>query len=187
MLPRIIKIDHLNLRPHRLTDVDAVLSFASDPEWARYLPVPQPYTRSDAEKFIASQILLNEDRHQAWAITQNDKLIGGINIRLDFHHQVGEIGYSIARPYWGRGFITQVARAIIDAAFETYSDLNRIRAIADARNVASQRVMDKLGMTREGLLRQNRWVRDEFVDEVWYGLLRSEWTARREESTDGHR
>ena len=179
MLPKTINVAPLILRPYRLADVDAVFAFASDPEWTRYLPVPQPYTHSDAEKFIAAQILLDEETHQAWAITQNDKSIGGVNIRFDFHNQIGVIGYSIARPYWGRGFITQVAGALIDTAFETYPDLNRIRAMADARNHASLRVMEKLGMVREGRLRQNRYVRGEFIDEVWCGLLRSEWIPRR--------
>lgn len=180
MLPDIITVGHLRLRPHRLTDVDAVLSFAVDPEWGRYLPVPQPYSRSDAEKFIAGQVLLDDEKHQSWAITQNDEPIGGINIRFDLRNRVGEIGYSIARSYWGRGFMTQVAGTIINTAFETHLDLNRIRTMADARNGASLRVMEKLGLTREGLLRQNRRIRGQFIDEVWCGLLRSEWTEQRE-------
>jgi len=106
-------------------------------------------------------------------------VIGGINIRFDFAHRVGELGYSIARTYWGRGLATEAARAAMDAAFAAYADLNRMRAVADARNVASLRVMEKLGMVREGVLRQNRLVRGEFMNEVWYGVLRTEWEARR--------
>ncbi len=63
--------------------------------------------------------------------------------------------------------------------FATYAHLNRLRAMADARNVGSLRVMEKLGMTREGVLRQNRRVRGEFIDETWCGVLRSEWKAQR--------
>ena len=83
-------------------------------------------------------------------------MIGGINIRFDVANRVGELGYSIARPYWGRGLATEAARAAMDAAFSAYADLNRMRAMADARNVPSLRVMEKLGMVREGVLRQNR-------------------------------
>jgi RimJ/RimL family protein N-acetyltransferase len=54
-------------------------------------------------------------------------------------------------------------------------ELNRIRASADVRNTASQRVMTKVGMIREGVLRQNRIERGEPIDEAWFGLLRSEW------------
>ncbi|MCB0210081.1 MAG: GNAT family N-acetyltransferase [Anaerolineae bacterium] len=179
MLSETIKVDPLLLRPYRLTDVEAVFSFASDKEWAKYLPLPEPYTYSDAEAFIASQILLDKELHQSWAITDQDKPIGGINIRFDLQNQAAEIGYSIARPYWGRGFMTLVAGAIVDVAFETYLELHRIRAMADARNIASLRVMEKLGMTREGCLRQNRRVRGHFIDEVRCGLLRHEWAVQR--------
>jgi ribosomal-protein-alanine N-acetyltransferase len=178
MLPDIIKTKRLRLRPYRLQDVNDVLSYASDPKWARFLPVPQPYTKVDAEKFIAGQLLLDPETHQAWAIEQNEVVLGGINIRFDFENHLGEMGYSLAQTHWGRGLVTEAARAVIDAAFSAYPKLNRIRAMADSRNVGSLRVMKKLGMVREGVLRQNRVVRDEFIDEVWYGVLRSEWEVQ---------
>jgi RimJ/RimL family protein N-acetyltransferase len=70
---------------------------------------------------------------------------------------------------------TEAARAVVAAAFGARSDLNRIRAMADVRNVASQGVMEKVGMRLEGTLRQNRITRGEPVDEAWFGILRSEW------------
>jgi RimJ/RimL family protein N-acetyltransferase len=118
MLPDIIETTRLQLRPFCLRDVDEVFVYASDPEWARYLPVPQPYTKADAEKFIAGQVLLDRAIHPAWTM-------------------------------------------------------------ADARNFGSLRVMEKLGMTCEGVLRQNRRVRGEFIDETWCGVLRSEWEAHK--------
>jgi ribosomal-protein-alanine N-acetyltransferase len=178
MLPENIDTERLTLRPYTLRDVDAVLAMASDSEWARYLPVPQPYTMVDAEQFIAQQLLLDRATHQAWAIEQNDDLIGGINIRFDFDNHVGELGYSLARPRWGQGLMTEAAGAVITAAFLAYRKLNRIRAMADARNAGSLRVMAKLGLVQEGVLRQNRFVRGEFIDEVWCGLLRSEWEVQ---------
>lgn len=179
MLPDIIETVRLRLRPFRLLDVDDVLVYASDPEWARYLPVPQPYTPAAAEKFIAGQVLLDREVHPAWAIEQVGVVIGGINMRFHFDHGVGEMGYSIARSHWGRGLATEAARAVMDAAFAAYAHLQRIRAMADARNVGSLRVMEKLGMVREGVLRHNRLVRGEFIDEVWCGVLRTEWQAQR--------
>ena len=68
MLPDILETARLRLRPFRLRDVDAVLAYAMDPEWARYLPVPQPYTPADAEQFLAGQVLLDREVHPAWAI-----------------------------------------------------------------------------------------------------------------------
>src|SRR5262245_26501915 len=179
MLPDILETVRLRLRPFRLRDVDDVLVYATDPEWARYLPVPQPYTQADAEQFIASQVLLDREVHPTWAITHAGAVIGGINLRLHFDHYVGEMGYSIARSSWGQGLATEVARAVMAAAFVAYPSLHRIRAMADARNIGSLRVMEKLGMVREGVLRQNRPVRGEFIDEVWCGILRTEWEAQR--------
>jgi RimJ/RimL family protein N-acetyltransferase len=180
MLPEIIETERLTLRPYRLQDVADVFSYASDPKWARFLPaVPQPYTKKDAEKFIAGQILLDPETHQCWALSQNEVVIGGIDLRFDFEHQVGELGYSIAQTHWGKGLVAEVAGAVIDAAFTAYPDLNRIRAWADSRNAGSLRVMEKLGMIREGTLRQNYVNRGEFVDQVWCGILRSEWEGKK--------
>lgn len=180
MLPDMIETPRLCLRPFRLRDVDDVLAYATDPEWARFLSVPQPYTRTDAEKFIASQVLLDREVDPAWAIEHAGAVIGGIGLRLHRDHHVGEMGYSLARSHWRRGLATEAARAVMDTAFATDATLNRIRAMADARNSASLRVMEKLGMVREGVLRQNRLARGGFIDEVWCGVLRAEWEAQRQ-------
>jgi ribosomal-protein-alanine N-acetyltransferase len=68
---------------------------------------------------------------------------------------------------------------VLNAAFVTYVELKRIRAMANARNTGSLRVMEKIGMMREGTLRQNRITRGESIDEVWCGILRNEWEAGR--------
>jgi ribosomal-protein-alanine N-acetyltransferase len=180
MLPDILETARLRLRPFRLRDVDEVLVYATDPEWARYLPVPQPYTQADAEQFLAGQVLLDREGHPAWAITHAGAVIGGINLRFHFDHHVGEMGYSIARSYWGQGLATEAAYAVMAAAFAAYASLHRVRAMADARNSGSLRVMEKLGMVHEGVLRQNRLVRGELIDEVWCGVLRPEWEAQRQ-------
>jgi RimJ/RimL family protein N-acetyltransferase len=75
---------------------------------------------------------------------------------------------------------TEAARTVMAAAFAAYASLHRIRAMADARNLGSRRVMEKLGMVHEGVLRQNRLVRGECIDEVWCGVLRPEWEAHRQ-------
>jgi [ribosomal protein S5]-alanine N-acetyltransferase len=176
-LPRTIETPRLTLRPYRLADVDAVLVFSTDPEWGRFLPVAQPYERKHAEEFLARQILLDWSVNPSWAIVHGDSLVGGINLRLDHANQVGELGYSVARSLWGGGIATEAAKAVVAHAFRGLPDLNRIRAMADLGNVASQRVMEKIGMRREGILRQNRRVRGKAIDEAWYGLLRHEFSG----------
>ena len=87
------------------------------------------------------------------------------------------MGYSLARAHWGNGFALEAARALIEWAFPTF-DLVKVFARADARNERSWRLMERLGMTREGLLRGQRLARDGRADEVAYGLLREKWEAR---------
>ena len=74
---------------------------------------------------------------------------------------------------------TEAVGAVIDESFSTYPDLNRIQASADERNAGSLRVMEKLGMVREGVLRQDQYLRGEFRNTVWCGLLRREWEVRK--------
>lgn len=172
-----IETKRLVLRPYRFEDVEDVMSYATDEEWSRYLPVPRPYSPRDAIQFIARMTLLDRTVHPSWAMVADQRVIGGINIRFDFRNLVGEMGWSISRPFWGRGLTTEAARAVMNAAFGTHPQLNCIRAMADVRNLASHRVMEKIGMSREGTLRQNRITRGEPIDEAWFGILRSEWDA----------
>ena len=186
IMPQVIRTERLELRPWQLIDVDAVLAYAQDPEWSRYLHVlPIPYTRRSAEEFIARQVLLDPASHPTWAIVLDDVVVGGVNLRFQFDHRVADVGYSIARVHWNRGYVTEAATAVIDGGFQTYPELKRVRAFADARNTASQRVMEKLAMRREGILRQNRIERGVLVDEAWFGVLREEWESRGENGQTG--
>jgi ribosomal-protein-alanine N-acetyltransferase len=178
-LPEIIETKRMILRPYRSEDVEDILAYATDEAWSRFLPVPRSYSRTDAVQFLDRQALLDRSVHPTWAVVADQQVVGGINIRFDFPNRLGEMGWSIARPLWGRGLATEVAISVIEAAFGTHPDLNRIRAMADLRNLASQRVMEKIGMRREGTLRQNRVTREEPIDEAWFGLLRAEWNTVR--------
>ena len=170
-----IETERLSLRPHRLEDVDDIFEFAADPEWSRYLSnVPVPYLREHAVAFVAKRILASRDLDPAWAMVVDGKVVGGLGLRIDAEHSRGEVGWSLAKTHWGRGLVVEAARAVIDWGFRTRG-LAKVYAFADARNVQSVRVMEKLGMTREGVLRSHRVLRDERIDTVYHGLLREEW------------
>lgn len=176
VLPEVIQTARLRLRRWQLADVDDVFTYAQDPEWARYLHMlPKPYTRGDAENFVARQVLLDWTKHPAWAVVLDERPVGGINVLFNFGHRLADIGYAIAREHWRQGLMTEAAAVVIDTAFTLHPDLNRIRAFADAENRGSQRVMEKVGMSHEGVLRQNRVERGIVMDEAWWGILRSEW------------
>lgn len=80
-LPKRIETARLVLRPFELGDVDDVFAHSQDAEWARYFPVPQPYTRADAEEYVAQRILNDWTVHPAWAVEFEGHVIGGLGLR----------------------------------------------------------------------------------------------------------
>ncbi|MBC8070814.1 MAG: GNAT family N-acetyltransferase [Deltaproteobacteria bacterium] len=178
MIPEVIETPRLILRRWAPSDVAAVFGYATDEEWGRYLPVPQPYRESDARDFVAAQISLDGRDQLAWALQHETGVIGGINLRLFAQRRIAEIDYAIARAWWGRGLGTEAAAAVVDAAFHGIDELIRVRSMIDARNVASARVLEKVGLQREGLLRSNGFKRGEAIDEAWYAVLRTQWQDR---------
>ena len=169
-----LRTESLLLRPFRPDDVNDVFEYAQDPEWGRFLPLPHPYTQRDAEVFIAGQVVEPRADRVTFAIELDGKVVGGINLTIDASKQTAELGYSIAKDLWGRGLVPEAAREVVRWGFETQS-LEKISAFADSRNKQSFRVMEKLGMTREGLFKKQGVIRGERVDNVYCGLLREDW------------
>lgn len=172
-----LKTSRLVLRPFTVADAGAVLACANDAEWVRYLVnIPHPFTKKDAEAFVErfSDPIAWDDLPM-FAVTLEDKVIGEVYLNaLDRANERAELGYSLGRKYWGKGFATEAISAVVDWAFRTYN-LHKLYATCDPRNLRSMRVLDKLGMLREGLLTHHlRW-HDEYRDVAYYGLLRSDW------------
>ena len=172
-----LRTDRLLLRPFDFRDVDDVFGYASEPEFARYLPIPQPYTRDNAVEFVAGRVLAEWSTRPAFAMVFEEHVVGGIGLRIDDRNQRAELGYALARLHWGKGLTFEAAWSVVDWGFERYS-LHKVYARADLRNRQSWRVMEKLGMAREGVLRGHNKLRDEHVDDVYYGVIRREWERR---------
>ena len=85
-----------------------------------------------------------------------------------------EIAYTLTRRYWNKGMMAEAAREVMNWAFQTYN-FNRMYAWCDPRNIGSWRVLEKLGMKREGQLRSHLKENGEFRDQLYYGILRAEW------------
>ena len=107
--------------------------------------------------------------------TANDKMIGAgeMNIR-DFANKTGELGYIVNPNYWGRGIATEVARLVIQFGFEKLN-LHRIYATCAPQNIGSQKVLEKIGMGREGRLRENLLLKEGWRDSLIYSVLQHEW------------
>ena len=101
-------------------------------------------------------------------------VIGGVGLRVGRRRGGAELGYALAKQHWGKGLTLEAARAVIGWGFERYN-VHKVIAHAALDNRQSWRVMEKLGMTREGLKRSHSKIGGEFVDYVDYGVLREEW------------
>jgi [ribosomal protein S5]-alanine N-acetyltransferase len=169
--PIELRTERLCLRPFRAGDVEDALSYRDDPEFALFLPqIPQPFTRRDAEVFVALNMSESWKRSPTFAVVLDSKVIGTVNLEVEAQNRSAMLGYAIGRAWWGQGFATEAARAVIAWGIETFH-LERIWASTDARNVRSLRVMEKLGMRRETIRTQDHVGRDgELVDEVVYAL-----------------
>jgi RimJ/RimL family protein N-acetyltransferase len=170
--------ERLKLRDFREDDVDAVHSWASDPEVVRFMSWG-PNTRELTREFLQRKFAERTgDPRRTWdlAVVRRDtgQVIGSVGLRLDEQRQQAALGYCYHQDAWGHGFATEAAREMLRFGFEELG-LHRIHASADTRNGASIRVLDKLGMRQEGRLREHVMMRGEWRDSYLYAVLRSEW------------
>jgi ribosomal-protein-alanine N-acetyltransferase len=154
--PDVLETSRLRLRPPRVEDAPAIFEgWAQDAAVTRYLRWGPHRTVADTRRFLEEAqrahahgveiVWLVEDRGDA-------RLLGSIALRPDGHRV--ELGYALARHAWGRGLATEAAGALTDWAL-AQPEIYRVWAVCDVENVASARVLEKIGMQREGLLR--RW------------------------------
>ena len=181
--PVELRTARLLLRPFELTDVDDVWAYASDPEVARFRPLPDPYTRNNAAEFVERQMRTDWSANPEFAIVYGHRVIGGASLHVNLEHETGELGYLLGRRWWGQGLATEAARAVVDWGFRRFR-LHKVYARAHVDNRRSWRVMEKLGMTREGVLRGHWKMRDEHVDLVYYAVFRDEWALRADSCAD---
>ena len=171
----VLRTNRLVLRPFEITDVDDAWAYASDPEVARFRPLPDPYTRNDALDFVNRQIRTDWSTNPGFAIALGQRVVGGISLHVNPEHETAELGYLLGIRWWGKGIATEAARAVVDWGFRRFN-LHKVYARAHVSNRRSWRVMEKLGMTREGVLRGHWKMREEHVDLVYYGIFRRDWT-----------
>ena len=176
-IPTELRTARLLLRQPRLEDVDAYLALERDPEYAIY-GSRQSIDREGIEWGLARIIATPWEQRAEFAIVLNGLVIGRAILDVDRTNVTGALGYGVSRACWGRGIATEAARAVMEYGFEAFG-LAKVWARVDPRNVASVRVLEKLGMQREGLLRDHLLVRGERMDRAYYGILRAEWETLR--------
>lgn len=137
--------------------------------------LPYPYTEQDGKEFISAMLSADESETFAFAITVDNMVIGSISIfrQGNIHRQTAELGYYIAEEYWGKGIMTEAVKQICEYVFAN-SDIIRIYAEPFAYNIASCRVLEKVGFQYEGTLRSNAVKNGRVIDMEMYSLLKAE-------------
>ena len=182
---KVLETKRLALRPFKEDDFEAVHSYASSVENTIYMPFG-PNSEEDTRAFIQRAM---EDAAQnpitkyQYAITlkETGALFGGCGITLKPH--VNEVGWLLHRDYWNQGFGTEVAKALLTYGFDELN-LHRIFARCNTENHGSYRIMEKIGMRREGTFLDSRPPQKQsdrpYSDEYHYAILQDEWQIQKE-------
>ena len=177
----VIPAGRVCLRPLADDDVPALFEIFSNPEVMRYWSSPPMEDLSGVRKLLREIREGFEGRTlYEWgvALADGDRVIGTCTLaRLDAANRRAELGYSLDRTFWGRGYMTETLTALLDHSFGDLR-LYRLEADIDPRNAASIRLLERLGFRSEGLLRERWIVAGEVQDSAIYGLLAREWAAR---------
>lgn len=175
--PINLSTERLTLRPFQPEDAAAVRLMAGHPEIAATtLTIPHPYSIEAAQAWIA--------KHYDWwvqgkaytfaiVVSENSTLVGCIDLNVNQNHGRAELGYWVGHEYWNQGIASEAAQAIIQFGLFGLG-LNKITASHLFFNPSSGKVMQKVGMKKEGILRQQIFKSGKFHDSVVYGILRSE-------------
>jgi aminoglycoside 6'-N-acetyltransferase len=168
------------LRRFQPADMAQFVAYRSSPDVARFQSWDAPYPREEGERFIRDMMALHPDTAGEWfqfavALRPAGPLIGdcAAMTRADDPRQC-EIGFTIAGEHQGRGYATEAARLLVGYLFADRGK-HRVTACCDARNTASAAVLERLGMRREGHLRESTWAKGEWTDDLLYALLDHEW------------
>ncbi len=175
----------LILRACTMADAADMQRLAGDRDIAATtLRIPHPYEDGMAEQFMSTH---QDDFDQGLGVSlaialrsdgsSDGTYMGGIGLTIEQSHDKAEMGYWIGKPYCNQGYVTEAASAVVGYAFETLG-LNRVYASHFKHNPASGRIMQKIGMTHEGSLRQHLKKWGQYVDSEYYGILRSEFQGQ---------
>lgn len=176
--PVTLETERLRLRFIVAGDAPALFAIYGDPVVARYLSRPAFTEIAQADKLVATANACYADGSSVnFAVERlEDSAVIGTCMLFRFHRESrrAEIGYSMARAYWGQGYMHQALQALIDYALGPLG-LNRIEADIDPRNASSAKSLERLGFKMEGVLRERWIVAGEVSDTAYYGLLKKEW------------
>ena len=174
----IITTQRVVLRWISEDDVDSLYEIFSDPQVMRYwstVPLRNRKAAAELQREIAEGNWREQMFKWGLALRDSNTVIGTTTLfNLNLDNGRAELGYAMARAYWGKGYMNEALKALVSHAFDVMT-LRRLEADVDPRNTASIRTLERLGFQREGFLRERWDVNGEIQDALFYGLLRREW------------
>lgn len=175
-----LETDRLLLRKMKLDDAQDLFEYASDPEVAEHTTWTAHQSLQDSQDFLRS-VMEQYDKQvvASWGVVHksNLKFIGTCGfISWVPHHHRAEIAYALSRKFWGQGLMTEAVRTVVAFGFRTMQ-LNRVQAVCEVENIASARVMEKVGMRYEGTLREHMFSKGRYRNLKMYSILPKEWNA----------
>ena len=180
-LPERIETERLVLRVRTVADVEDIFDYASLPEVSYPAGFPPVKTLED-EIYYLEHILPERNQKDnlpagyGIVVKGTDKIIGSVDFNHRHEDDVLEIGYTLHPDYWGRGYVPEATRALINLAFKEL-ELHKIELSCFGYNLQSQRVAEKLGFILEARIRDRKDAQGNRCDSLIYGLLKSEWVA----------
>ncbi|POO02137.1 FkbH domain containing protein [Trema orientale] len=160
----------ISLRPFKLTDVDDFLKWASDDRVTRYLRWNTITSKEEAMAYIDKVAIHHPWR---WTICLDDHSVGYVSIKPESGDDKcrAHVSYAVGADYWGQGIVTLAIKVAISLVFKEFPDLVRLEALVEVENRASQRVLEKVGFLKEGLLRKYGFCKGEIRDMFIYSFL----------------
>ncbi len=168
----------LCLRPLRMTDASALSAYRSDPDIARYQQWTAPYTVQDAHTLIG-ELVEADPTTPGWFQYGLERradraLVGDFGVHLHKNGQQADIGFTLAVEHQGVGYAAEAVRRLLDHLL-VERGLHKVSAECDGRNLASARLLTRAGFRLEGRLRSHTWIKGEWTDDLWFGMLADEW------------
>ncbi len=177
--------ERLRLRLFTERDLDAVHAMERRPDVMRYL-YSEPRTRDEVRAALDRRVKMTSLDDEAAALRlavvrrDSGELIGDFSLALRSRQNgQGEIGFMFHPDHQGQGYAAEAGRAVLALGFDAF-DLHRVYGSCDARNTASARLMERLGMRLEGTMRETEYVKGAWSDELVFAILADEWRDRRQ-------
>ncbi|MHC5225945.1 GNAT family N-acetyltransferase [Ignatzschineria sp. LJL83] len=168
---RILETERLILRPITLDDSEDLFEYASDPENTIHT-FPTHQSIEETQWIIANLFMTSPLGNFAIILKENNKMIGTCDLRVNESEKSAELAYAINKKYWGNGYAPEAATRLLDLAFNDLK-IERLWAKFSSENPASGRVMEKIGMEKEGTLRHTKNLCSDFVDQVVYSRIKN--------------